>query len=112
MYHFDVRLKCLESGKLEATVSSYMTNRAAERVADQLNERSSYPKYVVVGCTMPGNHRVHDVDISYFEHMRDCRGYKDMLFERMVGEPTHFEHVSDFPFSGEWTDGVNTIHQW
>lgn len=99
MYHFDVRLKCLGSGKLEATESSYMTKRAADRVADQLNEGSAYSKYIVVGCAMPGNHRVHDVDISYFEHVRDCLGRKNAQLERMVGEPTHFEYVSDFPFS-------------
>lgn len=98
MYHYDIRLKCPITGKLEATEDSYMTQRSAQRRLDSLNDGSAHSKYVMVSCVEQGNSRIHDVDLDYFEHNRHHVGDKNAELVRYVGVPSHLTEVSDYPW--------------
>lgn len=83
--HYDIRLRCRETGELEATEDiGYPTREAAQKVVDEiLGDR-----YVVVECRMRGSHEVHDVDLSYYRHCHDHLGETGRVFERISGAPT------------------------
>lgn len=87
--HYDIRLKCRQSGELEATEDiGYPTREAAEYTAAELNSGAAHDRYIVVACSMPGSDQCHDVDLAYWWHMADHEGKANFPFYRMVGEPT------------------------
>ena len=95
MRHFDSRLACKVTGRLEATEDSFLTREYADHVKAT---RLSAPAYVVVACDEAPNSRAHDVDLAYHAHVTECLG-ETRTFERWVGEPTH---LGPDPYNGSF----------
>jgi hypothetical protein len=88
--HYDIRLICKISGNPEATEDiGYPTRESAESsLADMTEGDDPTLTYVVVACDLPGSDEIHDVDLSYYHHQRECLGDHTAALARYVGVPT------------------------